>query len=150
MTPSHPPLASIARLPVKALTVSQPFAALIATGEKWVENRMWSCGYRGPLAIHAGKGTQYLTRRELARYQTGGIIAVVSMVACIHLHAIEVRDPLACEQLRQAGIDRDAFLRHEHTAGPWCWVLTQARQCRFTPCRGSQGLWIFRGRKRED
>jgi len=51
---------------MKALTISQPYASLIASGEKWVENRSWPTGYRGPLAIHAGKGTQYLDRRELA------------------------------------------------------------------------------------
>lgn len=43
---------------VKALTISQPFAKLIADGEKFVENRGWPTHYRGRLAIHAGLGTQ--------------------------------------------------------------------------------------------
>ena len=46
---------------MKALTVSQPYASMIGP-EKWVENRRWYTPYRGRLAIHAGKGTQYLTR----------------------------------------------------------------------------------------
>jgi len=50
---------------MKALTISQPYASLIASGEKWVENRTWATRYRGPLAIHAGRGTQYLSRDEL-------------------------------------------------------------------------------------
>lgn len=34
-----------------ALTVKQPWAAWIASGEKTIETRTWSTGYRGPLAI---------------------------------------------------------------------------------------------------
>ena len=70
---------------MKALTISQPYASLIANGEKWVENRTWETKYRGPLAIHAGKGTQYLTRRELATYLSGCIIAVAELVACVNI-----------------------------------------------------------------
>lgn len=39
---------------MKALTVRQPWASLIALGVKTVETRSWSTKYRGPLAIHAG------------------------------------------------------------------------------------------------
>ncbi len=45
---------------MKAITVRQPWAWLIFHG-KPVENRDWWTGYRGPLAIHAGKG---MTRQE--------------------------------------------------------------------------------------
>ena len=40
---------------MKALTVRQPWASLIAAGVKTIETRSWSSEYRGPLAIHAGK-----------------------------------------------------------------------------------------------
>ena len=40
---------------MKALTVRQPWAQLIALGVKSIETRSWSTGYRGPLAIHAGR-----------------------------------------------------------------------------------------------
>lgn len=40
---------------MKALTCWQPWADLIAFGEKHVETRSWSTSYRGPLAIHAAK-----------------------------------------------------------------------------------------------
>lgn len=39
---------------VKALTIRQPWASLIAAGVKTIETRGWSTRYRGPLAIHAG------------------------------------------------------------------------------------------------
>lgn len=130
---------------MKALTISQPFATMIASGEKWVENRRWATGYRGDLAIHAGKGTQYLDREELERYPTGQVIAIVDLVACVHRHAIEVDDPLACDHLLMAGISPAEFLAHEHTEGPWCWVLRNVRRLKCgVPARGSQGLWECR------
>jgi hypothetical protein len=41
---------------VKALSLTQPWATLVAIGAKRVETRSWETGYRGPLAIHAAKG----------------------------------------------------------------------------------------------
>lgn len=40
---------------MKALTIRQPWASLIAAGVKTIETRSWSPRYRGPLLIHAGK-----------------------------------------------------------------------------------------------
>lgn len=41
--------------PQKALSIQQPWASLIITGNKLVENRTWATKWRGTLAIHAGK-----------------------------------------------------------------------------------------------
>lgn len=38
---------------MKALTLHQPWASLIAIGAKRIETRSWATSYRGPLAIHA-------------------------------------------------------------------------------------------------
>ena len=40
---------------MKALTLMQPWASLVAIGAKGIETRSWSTKYRGPLAIHASK-----------------------------------------------------------------------------------------------
>lgn len=40
---------------IKAITLWQPWATLIAIGAKKIETRSWSTNYRGPLAIHAAK-----------------------------------------------------------------------------------------------
>lgn len=40
---------------MKALTLWQPWATLVALGVKTIETRSWSTSYRGPLAIHAAK-----------------------------------------------------------------------------------------------
>ena len=41
---------------MKALSLTQPWASLVALGEKRVETRSWATKYTGPLAIHAAKG----------------------------------------------------------------------------------------------
>lgn len=41
---------------MKAITLTQPWATLIAIGAKKIETRSWGTSYRGPLAIHAAKG----------------------------------------------------------------------------------------------
>lgn len=40
---------------MKALTIQQPWASLMASGDKLYETRSWPTKYRGPIAIHAGK-----------------------------------------------------------------------------------------------
>src|SRR3982751_1322426 len=41
---------------MKALTLTQPWATLVAIGAKRIETRSWSTTYRGEVAIHAAKG----------------------------------------------------------------------------------------------
>lgn len=38
---------------MRALTLWQPWASLVACGRKTIETRSWRTGYRGPLAVHA-------------------------------------------------------------------------------------------------
>jgi hypothetical protein len=40
---------------MKALTLYQPWATLVAIGKKRIETRSWPTNYRGPLAIHVSK-----------------------------------------------------------------------------------------------
>jgi hypothetical protein len=45
---------------MKALTLYQPWATLVAVGAKRIETRSWSTKYRGPLAIHVSKNKSQL------------------------------------------------------------------------------------------
>ena len=40
---------------MRAITILQPWASLLACGAKRYETRSWATRYRGPIAIHAGK-----------------------------------------------------------------------------------------------
>lgn len=50
---------------MKALTLTQPWASLVALGAKRIETRSWRTPYRGSLAIHAAKGFPADARSEL-------------------------------------------------------------------------------------
>ncbi len=124
---------------MKALTISQPFASMIADGEKWIENRTWPTVYRGPLAIHAGKGKQYLDRHQLAQYPNGCVIAIARLVACVHISDGVVMK--ADQLIPGTQITWHLFRINEHAEGPWCWVLEDVRRVGPFSCSGAQGLW---------
>lgn len=124
---------------MKALTISQPFASLIAIGEKWVENRTWETNYRGPLAIHAGKGTQYLTPSALKLVPHGCMLAVAELVRCLNLGWMHRQERE--RELTGLQISIGEILDHPHTEGPWCWVLKNVRSIEPIACSGAQGLW---------
>ena len=44
---------------MKAMTIKPPWSWAISHGPKRIENRTWERSFRGPLAIHAGKGWDY-------------------------------------------------------------------------------------------
>lgn len=130
---------------MKALTISQPYANLIASGEKWVENRTWHTDYRGPLAIHAGRGTQYLTHWELGAYPTGVVIAVCRLIACLSVEETKKSLDLASlpDGARRFGWEffRE-FLDHEYTEGPYGLVLADVQKfSEHIPATGHQFLW---------
>jgi hypothetical protein len=129
---------------MKALTICQPYAELIARGDKRVENRRWPTGYRGLLAIHAGKSREWLDLNDaedadesceipLREMSFGAVVAVARLVDCLDKRRID-----------RGFHDRNyPWLRgHEHTEGPWCWVLDDVRRLQTpVPYRGAQGLF---------
>jgi hypothetical protein len=114
---------------VKALTICQPYAHLIAIGEKTVENRTWPASYRGRLAIHAGKSRAWLDvddERQYPGMPFGAIVAIATLRACVRLG--EIAEPWASNT--------------EHVNGPWCWCLGDVERLKTpVPCRGAQGLF---------
>lgn len=130
---------------MQCITISQPWAHLIATQEKWIENRQWKTNYRGPLAIHAGKGSKYLTKSELAKYPTGVIVATCNLVACVQLSTIRSKFNATLGDIEfipgTTKTWNDAAL-HEHAEGPYCWILENVVKLETqVPAVGKQGLW---------
>lgn len=90
---------------MKALSIQQPWASLIAGGFKDVENRSWPTTFRGPFLIHAGKredveglmwlcnnwesvsmtraGRDLLDRGVSKRLPRGGIIGIAEITDCV-------------------------------------------------------------------
>lgn len=86
---------------MKAITIWQPWASLLAIGAKQYETRSWETKYRGPIAIHAAKKDpnripllgleefEAATKEELEKaglmwslLPTGKIIATAELVNC--------------------------------------------------------------------
>lgn len=85
---------------MKALTVWQPWAQLLAMGTKSIETRSWGTRYRGHILIHAAKADhQYIILRyphELFQhfeaagaiykdFPLGAIIGQANLVECIQM-----------------------------------------------------------------
>lgn len=110
---------------MKALSILQPWAWLIANGHKDIENRVWSTRYRGPFLIHAGKRWGREQKDDLERvraqfphlalpdqFDLGGLVGLAHVTDCVQ------------------DSDSPWFF------GPYGFVLANARPLLFTPCRG--------------
>lgn len=118
---------------MKALTICQPYAEMILQGEKLVENRSWPTSHRGRMYIHAGKNREFwddeVDRKRYPNAAWGAVVAIVNLVDCVRLD-----DPKAHE--------RYPWLRkHQHSYGPWCWILEGVNAIGPWPWRGAQGLF---------
>ncbi len=131
---------------MKAITVRQPWASLIAAGYKRVETRSWATGYRGPLAIHAAKGLPTRTRmrteeREFAEQERalGRLprrIPFGAVVATVYLARVM---PTESAISIVSGLER--YLG-DFSPGRFAWFLEDARPLDDpAPIRGALGLW---------
>lgn len=130
---------------MKAITILQPWASLIAVGAKKIETRSWATKYRGEIAIHAGKSittvgynmlcdgpAEKLLRNEIVEH--GCVIATVELVDCIimtHEWIAEVPDP------------ERSFGWYE--PGRVAWMLANVRQINPVPAKGKQRIWEWEG-----
>lgn len=121
---------------MKALTILQPYAEMIVRGEKRVENRTWATNYRGLLYVHAGKGrTLWDDQLYAKRYPNaawGAVVAIATLEECVHIENVG----------RGEFGERFPWLgEHDHTHGPWCWILENVTPIGPWPWRGAQGLF---------
>ena len=112
----------------KALSIRQPWAWLIATGLKDVENRTWETKFRGIFFLHAGKSFDYegyewvisemgLALPARSQFELGGIMGEAELVDCV------------------TSFDSPWF------AGPYGFVLRNAHPRTFIPVRGKLGFF---------
>ena len=108
---------------MRTLSVRQPWASLIAFGEKTIEVRSWSTSFRGRLLIHAS-GKDIV--EDGITLPAGYAVATVEVV--------EVRPFTAA--------DMEAACLEEMPDGPcFAWVLRDAQEIEPVPCKGRLNLW---------
>lgn len=127
---------------MKAITIIQPWATLIAIGAKRVETRSWGTRYRGPIAIHAGKKVDkdaywdYEDEMLRAGYilpdllPVGSVIATATLADCVPMTREWIYEQSSNE------LEYGFFM-----PGRYGWILTDVRPIRPIPQRGYQGLW---------
>ncbi len=131
---------------MKALTLWQPRATLVAIGAKRIETRSWSTVHRGPLAIHAAKTRKHLplfyddpflqVLRD-AGYKTASDLPLGCVVATCKLWKIKPDNHLIASDLT---VQEIAF--GDYSDGRFAWFLYDVVKVeRRIPARGYQGLW---------
>ena len=104
---------------IKALSLKQPYAWLIANGYLLVDDRTWGTGYRGAMLIHASKGIyeEYydyllvntdtpLPSKDKLGY--GGVVGIAKLALCARPD--EIPPTLTREQRSHFnGVPRDGF-----------------------------------------
>lgn len=134
---------------MKAITIIQPWASLIISGQKRVENRTWATEYRGPLLIHAGQnydqagyeflrglGIDALGPQDAPRGVILGRVDLVDIVA--------KRSRGTCQQLLGGEFDEHLLQGDPLASGPICWVLRNPQPLPVPiPASGKLGIWEF-------
>jgi hypothetical protein len=133
---------------MKALTVWQPWATLIAWPLKPVENRTWRADWvlGKRIAIHAGNkfdddAALHLSVRaapvpsivSVARKIRGAIVCTAVVDRFV------VYEDLVTMPVREMAQLWDQI--REWFCGPIGWVLRDVQKFAPVPCRGAQGLW---------
>lgn len=126
---------------IKALSLKQPYAWLIANGYLLVDDRTWGTGYRGVMLIHASKGIyeEYydylvvntdipLPSKDKLGY--GGVVGIAKLVLCARPD--EIPSTLTREQRSHFnGVPRDGF----------GFLFENAKPLELMPCPGKLGIF---------
>lgn len=141
---------------MKALSLTQPWATLVANEAKRVETRSWSTSYRGPIAIHAAKGFPLDCQRLCSADPFhGGLDAVPAkrLPRGLILAVAEIRDVMTTEEMVRLWRSHDSGRvpnyhddreRQFGDYGPdrFAWRLVNVRRLvEPIPCKGALGLW---------
>jgi hypothetical protein len=143
---------------VKALTLWQPWATLIAIGQKRVETRCWQTSYRGELAIHAAAkmpplwlGASRHTdqfRNELADVLLCRNTAVESMTRTLPLGSIlciaRLHDIQPTERAREILCQRELIFGN-YEDGRYAWFLEVIEKFAPIPAKGNRLIWNWHG-----
>lgn len=126
---------------MKALTIKQPWAALIIEGYKQYEFRSWKTNYRGKILIHAGLSFEKDMVKRFEQYNlnyiTGAIIGEAVITDCILV------DEKFNEKLRCTNTLVYARSNHVET---YAWKLENVKKY-DNPIyvKGKLGLWNYEG-----
>ena len=133
---------------IRILTLTQPWATLIALGAKKIETRSWKTNYRGLVAIHAGKGFTQREREAISWGPTSSALAECSITRCGVLplgQIVAIARLHSClptsETLVVPDKDTREFQLGDYSPGRYMWLFKDLVTLPTPiPYKGSQGL----------
>ncbi len=151
---------------MKALTLTQPWATLVAIGAKRFETRSWTTKYRGSLMIHAAKGfpvkVQHLCFSEPFRlylgdyidfgvpflgnhrFPLGYVIATCDLVDIIRIGDIQEHYFYPVNGVGHFSVppEEPELSFGNYSPGRYAWILANVKQLKEPEvARGALGLW---------
>lgn len=144
---------------MKAISLWQPWASLIAAGVKRFETRSWSTYYTGPIAIHAAQTTAgindcsmelwALCKRVLGDgwsdrgvLPLGAVVCTARLVGCYRVKRLVSGQPFVDLQSGRYMPPREERLAGDWSAGRFVWGLRDVVVLKPPlRARGKQGLF---------
>jgi hypothetical protein len=155
---------------MKALSLLQPWASLIAFGEKKIETRSWKTSYRGELYIHSSAKFpldcrdicrsypfwQALEKRQInigttsrgltIDLPTGVIIAKCNLIDCKRIISFENKHTFGGVATLEDGseVRADETFYGDYTPGRYAWILEDIEKLQNPiPAKGKLSIWEF-------
>ncbi len=116
---------------MKALSLKQPYAELVASGKKKIELRNWNTRFRGEFLIHASKkpDKEAMKRLGFETLPTGVIVGKAALVDVKHYLSKK-------EHLK----DKNMHLA-DNSWGNYGFILKNAKRIKEIPVNGKLGFW---------
>jgi len=139
---------------MKALTLTQPWASLMALQSKTIETRSWYTAYRGELVIHAAKGfpkwaketceePEFIVGLDGMKAESLPLsvgLCVVRLVGCIKTEDMHKAQVILGHKPKSQEVTFGDF-----TEGRYAWLTEYVRPIvNQAPVRGALGLWEWK------
>lgn len=130
---------------MKVITLTQPWATLLVTGEKVLETRSWRTNHSNLLLIHAAQGfpkeAQQICSKEPFRnrlifhgYNMAGELPTAAIIGCVQIYKCVPTESVEISDTERAFGD--------YSPGRWAWECSRP-QMFYKPvaCKGKLSLW---------
>jgi hypothetical protein len=145
---------------MRTLSLWQPWASLIALGEKKIETRHWTTDYRGPLFIHAAKSghgkptrvqaamgqafTNEIISATLAAHDITGMdqLPLGAILCTVRLLWTRPTDHVMADPEMKDQLTSRELAFGDYSSGRFAWGLELVEVFpKPFPVRGHQGFW---------
>lgn len=125
-------------IPLKILTLKQPWATLVAEGLKQYEFRSWKTNYRGKLLIHAGAG---IDKEDMKKFEHLGLKYPSKRILC----EVEIIDCIKIDNAFNKMIkDQNNIVYGRKNRDGYAWVIGNVKKLDIDKeINGKLGLWNY-------